>query len=209
VSTKANVFIGAGVLMAAAVVWMVRSGIRPHDAAPKTAAHAAPVDSAPSDDADARELRARLDILQAQISGLQQQLADRAGNAVPAPPASSATSPKPLDDTADKKRVIDRLEQVDLDFQVETRDPRWSRNTTSEFRSAVGRSDVLQKAFQSIDCRSTTCRVEMLDDRSPEFQRALMELAHTLTATVPSMSGRRLVRPDGTAVAVYYWSTGS
>jgi len=199
---------GLGVLVVAAASWKAfGAGPAARKVAPAREA-AIEVTTPMASSNGSREVQDRLDLLQAQVAGLRQELAERQAIAVAAP-ANSAAAPDPAS-TADQDRVMrERLEQVQANFEAEPRDMKWSRATTTELGSAIAGGPMLQAAVLSVDCRSATCRVEMLDDRSPAFHRQLEALARTVGPDLPSMAGERVMRPDGTAIAVYYWSRGS
>jgi hypothetical protein len=129
----------------------------------------------------------------------------------PAPPTSaSAAALDPAGGpAAEDARREQYFEGVEADFDAEPSDPRWSRTTASEFQSSVARSDILRKALESIDCRSSTCRIELKDDPSPQFREQIQELARDVAPVVPSMKGHRFTKPDGTTSMVLYWSKGS
>jgi hypothetical protein len=162
-----------------------------------------------SESADSRDLREEVGLLRAQLNGL---LAERAQEntarsvAMAAPAAPIASTP---DHAAGDARLFEHVQKVETAFQAEARDPKFARQAADDFRTALTHSEVLQNAFQNIECRSTTCRVEMLDDRSAKFQGQLHQLIQEVGPTLPIMTGRRTVRQDGTPIAVYYWSVSA
>jgi hypothetical protein len=202
VSTKIIVLSGLACVAMGGAVWALAA--RPKPSRSAAAAAQTPAESvAPAND---RAMQDRLQLLEARIAGLQQQLAERGQAAPPAAPTASAPI---LDRAADEARAQEHIRQVEADFEAESRDPHWARETAADFEGVVAHNDRLKGAFQNIECRSSTCRVEMLDDRSKEFTLQLSELARTVGPNLPTMNGERKTRPDGTAVAVFYWSKGS
>jgi hypothetical protein len=203
----------AGLVAATAIAagWMalshggVRKGARAlrEEAPPSASAASAATSTEPGD------VRDQVSLMQAQLNGL---LAERAqeGALRPAPAAASSAPADPAQEHAEAdRRLRERVERVETDFQAELRDSKWSRAASSEFQTAVARNGLLQSAFQNIDCRSSTCRVEMLDDRSPDFRKQLQLLIRDIGPSLPIMTGHRETRADGTEVAIYYWSKNS
>jgi hypothetical protein len=207
VSTKIIVLTGVACVVAAAVSWRVAAGrAKPAKPTGSVAAAEAEPTTAP---ANARAMQERLELLEARVAGLQEQLAER-GAAAPLPARALAAAPDGAPDPAtDERRLEEHMRQVEASFDVETRDPRWARETASKFQDVVAGSDQLKKAFQGIECRSSTCRLEMLDDRSREFYLRMSDLARAIGSELPTMNGERTTRPDGTAVAIYYYTKGS
>jgi len=211
--TKDVMVLGLASLLAAALVW------RAFDPAPKRAAAGAIASEQRSSDGSTSEARAseeRLNGLHGEVVALRQQLAAQqlaaqqlaavSGQAPVAPPPVEQAAP---DRAADQRRLEEHLQGVVADFEAEPRDVNWARDRTEEFHRSFARGRLLEQAVQSVDCRSSMCRVEMLDNRSPDFFKELNDMVSTIGPHLPSMSGQRLTRPDGTAVAVYFFSKDS
>jgi hypothetical protein len=199
---------GVAGLLVAATVWKVV------DRAPKRGAQrviATEQQLPESAASDARATEDRLNRLQAQVGELRQQLAieqlAKASAQVPVspPPVESATP----DRAAEQRRLEEHMQGIVADFEAESRDANWARDRTEEFQKSFARGSLLKKAVQSLDCRSTTCRVEMLDDRSADFFKELNDMVSIIGRSLPTMAGQRVTRPDGTAVAVYFFSKDS
>lgn len=77
----------------------------------------------------------------------------------------------------------------------------------AELEASVASGALLKNAFQSVDCRTSMCRVEMLDDRSSGFFMQLNELVLSVAPHLPNMTGKHTKRPDGTAITIYYFSS--
>jgi hypothetical protein len=166
---------------------------------------------------DARGTDAQLNRLEQQVAGLQQQLTRQqwlashsaASPVAAAPDASAAPPPAPPDEAADLARQQAEMDRVVADFEAESRDANWSRDITAAFQAQLDQQALLKGALQSLDCRASLCRLEMLDDRSPAFQTQLNRMALGLARQLPSMAGQRLTRADGTPIFVYFFSKNS
>lgn len=164
--------------------------------------------SAANDSAD----RAQLQQLQLQMAGLQQQLTQQrllaAGQQAGATPSAAASdaAPPPPDAAAEHQRQQENLDRIAANFEAEPRDASWSRDTTAAVQAELNQGELLKNALQSLECRSSLCRLEMVDDRSPAFFTQLNRMALKVANRLPSMAGQRLTRPDGKAVFVYYFS---
>ena len=151
----------------------------------------------------------KLALLQAQVTGLQAQLAGKAAPApAPAVPAAEQRTPEEVS-AAEAKAWHELIAQTEMTFQAEARDPKWSQETSTAFRAAVMESGLLRAAFQNVDCRSSMCRVEMLDDRSPAFMTQLQNLILRVGPALPTMRGEHVTRPDGSKATIYYLSKES
>jgi len=207
--TKSIAIVVLGGVLAALVAW------RALDGSPKRAikaAHAAEqADPAAAPD-PAVAMQAQLDNLQARVLELQQQVADGHASAAAVASVAAALSARPAanepapDSAEEHRRMKEHLDEVVADFEAEPRDEHWGRERTAEFQGWLAKSDLLKKAFQNLECRSSMCRVEMLDDRSQKFFAQLTEMVASVGQQLPTVTGQRKTRPDGTEIAVYYFS---
>jgi hypothetical protein len=206
--TKDVAVLGLAGLVAVALVWKAFEQSPKRDVRGAIAAEQG--QSARSANGE-RTTEARLNLLQAQVLGLQQQLATQQ---LPSAAAESPVAPPPVEEAtpdteADQRRLEAHMQEVVASFEAESRDANWARARTEDFQKSFTRGNLLKQAVQSVDCRSTMCRVEMLDDRSPGFFKELNDMVSIIGSNLPSMSGQRVTRPDGTAVAVYFFSKDS
>jgi hypothetical protein len=144
-----------------------------------------------------RRTETELALLTSQVSQLRSEVGARTA----APLAAARPDPE--------RYGRERLERLEAAFGAEARDRGWSEETSSAFRTGIMRGDRLRRALQTIDCRSETCRLEMADDRSPEFQQELQQLALDVGTELPSMAFHFVTKPDGTRSVVYFWSKHS
>ena len=203
-------FVVMGLVAAAAgaVLWVGWPAHR-SDAARTARAEgeAARAPRAEGQDSHATDLK--LALLQAQVTGLQAQLAGKpAPTPAPAAPAAEQRTPEEVS-AAEAKAWHELIAQTEATFQAEARDPKWSQETSATFRAALMESSLLRAAFQNLDCRSSMCRVEMLDDRSPEFMTQLQNLILRVGPALPTMRGEHVTKPDGSKATIYYLSKES
>lgn len=158
---------------------------------------------------------AQLNRLEQQVAGLQLQLARQQlapsspADSAPAPAAAADAAPPPINEADEHARRQAEMDRVVAEFETESREANWSRDITAAFQAQFEKGALLKGALQSLDCRSSRCRLEMLDDRSPAFQNQLNQMAIELGRQLPSMAGQRITRADGKPVFVYFFSRSS
>jgi hypothetical protein len=110
---------------------------------------------------------------------------------------------------AERDRVAweTHIAKVDANFQAEMRDPRWATTTTELLRQRAAGDKVVGAALKDIDCRSTVCRVDMLDDQKGEFARKLPIFLQGVSNIFPLGQARTVDNPDGTKSLSFYLST--
>jgi hypothetical protein len=204
--SKSLAFMSLGIPVAALVAWLAFGKARA-PGAPGVRSDKAPIGSAApgAQSEDVNRLEGRITFLQSELASLQEQLARRTPGDTTSTPKASGPTAAPSSTISEKDRLREALAQREADFEAEARDHRWARDTTSAFQDAVTQGPALRAALKSIDCRTTTCRVEMAVDRTPAFQKQLDDLTDKLGPILPSMSYQRVSQPDGTTTTVYFW----
>jgi hypothetical protein len=93
--------------------------------------------------------------------------------------AEEATRPGPDSEEymaweAERKAMI---ADTEAKFQLEPRDSEWSRKLTADIQSAALKHGSAKDVLRAIDCRSSTCRLEVVDDRekAQDLQNFLMD----------------------------------
>lgn len=160
-----------------------------------------------------QRLRSQVAQLELKVAALSAQLSEpkTAGSAA----AAAQEAQIPPADTSAEQAERDRIAweahmtAVDADFQAEARDGRWASATTSLVRERAMRDQVMRAALKDIDCRSTVCRVDLVDDQKGEFARKLPNFIQSLNGTFPSGEARTTDNADGTKTLSIYLSTTS
>jgi hypothetical protein len=159
---------------------------------------------------DLRALKAQVAFLTTQVSQLRAELAERTGappEPAPGPPADAPSKPSAAEVVqAEAGQWHELMARTETDFQAEPRDPRWASDTSAEMHAAVMERAALRAVFQSVDCRSTTCRLEMTDSPARDFSKQLRTLVMRVGPKLPTMMAEHHTRPDGTKTTVYYFT---
>jgi hypothetical protein len=114
--------------------------------------------------------------LRAELARATQQPASRANDteAQPASPEQAA------------QLWREHMEQVAVEYEMETRDARWARDTESKIRGALATSRVLSDAVESLDCRSASCRIQLKPSQASNFDEDLLRVVHEVGSFLPS-----------------------
>jgi hypothetical protein len=110
---------------------------------------------------------------------------------------------------SDRAAWEDHMAEVALSFEAEARDGRWARDTASVVTQHVQDNAAMRAAFKQIDCRSATCRVDMIDDQKGEFSQQLPIFVNGLGRLFPSAEVRTVDNADGTRTLSLYFSAHS
>ena len=89
-------------------------------------------------------------------------------------------------------------------FLKEVRDPSRASGKESRIREPSERSASLRHAIQSVDCRSVTCRVEMVDDAAANLGETMSLFISDLSESLPLLTTDWVKAPDGTGRYVLY-----
>jgi len=128
------------------------------------------------------------------------------------PPLSATDSEAMITERAaaraeDERAFKDHVSSTAASFEREDRDQRWSSETGSALQVAFGSEALKGVSYQNIDCRTTMCRVEVVDDGSGAVGEALQKLASEIGSTLPSMLVDRIDQENGRATMVLYLSS--
>lgn len=136
---------------------------------------------------DLSSVRQRLSDLSDEMTRLRSDLEKRPAAEKPA----EVTAPPPLH-TAEARAEQERqwhehMAKVDEEFQGEPVESTWSTSTSATIRTAIQSREALKDTLRRIDCRSQTCRVEIVDDGAGKVQNELSILASDLGDTLPNV----------------------
>jgi hypothetical protein len=186
VANQHSVWIGVGVLVGLAVLAAQAQRSRePLAARGEALARVSSVRPSPPSSGDVAALRSELEVLRAQV------------NARPDAALSAASSPPPtiepgaVQPTAaqarheSEQRWRDHMAEVAFSFAQEARDGRWAAATSQVVSSALNRNATLAGMAGPIDCRSTSCRVEIERDAGGAVEKELPIFLNSLASTLP------------------------
>ena len=156
-------------------------------------------------------LRSQVAQLELRVAALTALIAEqKQGSGTPGqlgPDASDAPAPTPEQVERDKAQWEDQMVAVDADFEAEPRDSRWASSATNLLRDRATDDEVMRTALKQIDCRSTICRVDMIDDQKGDFARQLPVFLQSLGSAFPTGQASTVENPDGTRTLSIYLST--
>jgi len=168
--------------------------------------------AAGSQAAELAELRREMLQLRKQVHAQGEQL-DSAANA----PYDDSQA---VADRHDPQAVLERREEderkhreymvgVDAAFRNEATDPRWAATTTVAVQAAITETGELRQLARSVECRSSTCRVELTDNGSGKLASVLPAFAMRVGHELPSVDIGRIQDASGAATTVLYMSRHS
>jgi hypothetical protein len=98
------------------------------------------------------------------------------------------------------------MEAVDTAFSRQAVDPTWSATTASTIREVLSSDEVGGIQAENIDCRSTGCRIALLDDGSGRLSRSLPIVGLQLAGQFSSMTANTIPQGNGSSTLVLYMS---
>lgn len=101
------------------------------------------------------------------------------------------------------------LAQAEEQFATEPYDATWSSGRSASIQELAGRNQELRGALRSAECRSHTCRIELLDDVAANLSANLPAFLSELAPSLPSVTTDRITGPDGTSSYVLYLAGGT
>lgn len=149
-------------------------------------------------DADLQRMQAQVAALQSQMSAM-----NRRGD----PAAQRAGMPMAdirLQVAADEQRHDAYVAGLQASFRLEKVDPRWSTNATSRLWDAINQADAMRGAARNVECRASTCRIEIADDGSGRINKSLPLWSQQLVDVLPRMVGQTVVNQNGQTETVLY-----
>lgn len=149
-------------------------------------------------DADLQRMQAQVAALQSQISAINRRsdpAAQRGG-------ASMADMRRQI--AADEQRHAAYVAGLQASFRQEKVDPRWSTNATSRLWDAINQADAMRGAARNVECRASTCRIEIADDGTGRVNKSLPLWSQQLVDVLPRMVGQTVVNQNGQTETVLY-----
>jgi len=190
-------WIGGAALTSFALAWAWSARTGRIDAAAGTPAPLAAVaDAAPAREDELRRLREQVEAMQAQIAASER----RRG----ADPATASPDQARHLAEQDRQRHAAYVAGLQSSFRLEPTDPRWSAATSARLLDSLQRDDALRGAAREVECRSSSCRIELTLDAAGAVDKRLPLWSLQLADALPRMVGQSVVRPNGERALVLY-----
>jgi hypothetical protein len=161
--------------------------------------------------ADLAALTGEVDSLKAEVLALRHQPPAQS-SPVPSradrPPAPDVRSDSSAREEEAAQMRQAQMEKIDAAFRRQTIDQSWSANTASAIHEVLNSTEVGLQA-ENIDCRSSSCRVELHDDGSGRLSKSLPIVALQLAGSMPTVTADTIPQADGTSNVVLYMSRDS
>jgi len=168
--------------------------------------------------ADLAALTGEIDALKAEVLALRHQLPAQSSSIAsradrpPAPDVRSDQSAREEEAATRQEEAATRqaqMEKIDAAFRRQTIDQSWSANTTSAIHDALNSPEDGALQAENIDCRSSSCRVELHDDGTGRLSKSLPIVALQLAGSMPTVTADTIPQEDGTSNVVLYMSRDS
>jgi hypothetical protein len=136
-------------------------------------------------------LREQVALLRREVSAVQRQIHEQGRAAtVVAPGREEDLTKDPRTDPAARAAAErERQEQMavlEANFRQEPTDRGWAFQAAGAVQEALASDEMGQAALRNIECRSSTCRVELADDDTGELAKGIPMLLQQLDETLPS-----------------------
>ena len=156
-------------------------------------------------------LKEQVALLKGEVSTLQRQIHERwQAAAVAAPRNEEDLDADPRTDPATRaeaERVRqEQMKIVEASFRQEPTNRLWSFEAAGAVHDALANTDIGLTALRSLECRSSTCRVEFIDDDTGELEEVLPILLQQVSQTLPNGTANHVEDGAGGQSIVLYLS---
>jgi len=119
---------------------------------------------------EVRKLRNQVNQLNVDVQRLRNTVADATGAAADGEP-TVALSPE-----EQEQRWLDHVQLLDRAFRDEPLEEGWSRQMTDQIRAELSQDELAAGSVVDVDCRSTTCKLQLADLVTPRGEAAIQRL---------------------------------
>jgi hypothetical protein len=154
------------------------------------------------------ELRTRVSSVESELANMRARLEGLERAPTPEPGAAAESPPEDLSPeelARQKQEWRAHMAEVEAEYQLEGRDAAWAREAQTTITRALDGLPALSKGMRSLDCRSETCRLEVVNDHQPDFDKQLPLLQLGVTG-LPAAKYDRVSDPDGKVRTIVYFS---
>lgn len=121
-------------------------------------------------------------------------------------PPLEVPRPDPTILTAMERERQEQMAAIEASFRQEPSDPQWSFAMTGVVQEALAGEETLQTALQNLECRSSTCRVEIADDDAGELAKSMPVVLQQLASTLPNVIADQVEDGGGNRSLLLYLS---
>ncbi|MES2353484.1 MAG: hypothetical protein V4568_03605 [Pseudomonadota bacterium] len=180
-----------------------------HSTVTRSAFSVTPGSGKPMDDLTA--LREEVAVLRAEVSMLRRRIptqgqAQAETEDTPAMTAEKNARTDPLARAEAEKAHQKQMAGVEAAFRNEPNDSKWSSRAASTLQDALTGDDAARANMRNVECRSHTCRVEIIDDGSGQLAKSMPLIAQRVAQTFPTMTANQIDQGNGTSTTVLYMS---
>lgn len=104
----------------------------------------------------------------------------------------------------DHRRHLAYVAGVQAAFRQERVDPAWSPIASSRIRDAISHNEAMRGAMRNVECRSSTCRVEISNDAGGAANKNLPMLLQQFSDLLPRTVAQSVVNASGQTEMVLY-----
>ena len=99
------------------------------------------------------------------------------------------------------------MASIEQAFGNEKVDPAWASRASARVGSTFEGDEMLRNVTHTVECRQTTCRVQLDDDGSGRLSGRMPFLTLGLADVLPQVSAEHLDQPNGRGAMVLYMSS--
>jgi hypothetical protein len=157
------------------------------------------------------EMDKKLALLRSEVDSLRRALLEQNMTAHPqATPENESSRAARNDSIAqaeEDRKSKQMMEAKDSEFRSEQADAQWSSQTSATIRQAVGNDPAFRDSVRNIDCRSSTCRVEISgSQQTGGNSKSLDGFVQQVGATLPQVSYFQIDNGNGESTVVMFMS---
>jgi hypothetical protein len=158
-----------------------------------------------------RDLSGQVARLNAQVSAIERQLRGMSRTvAYENPRVEEGRHQEPANDPVARaeaeSRRREQMEAVEASFRQEASDPRWSADVTATVQGVLASKEAASIELRGLECRSSTCRIEIVDDGNGKLAMAMPLFILHLGRTLPHVVVDHIDDGDGAKVMILYMS---
>jgi hypothetical protein len=179
--------------------------------------HATVLDNDSEDDSVKMAESRKLDALEEEVATLRREMvllrSERSRSLGPAATPAGTSHPPPARRDAEilaatREARHSAIADIEADFSMEVRDATWSSATAGNIQDIARMNESIGNALRSVECRSRSCRVEIVDDASADTTNNLPTFLMALGSTLPNTVADHVQAPDGHQIYVIYMTRG-
>ena len=159
-------------------------------------------------------LREQVILLRREVAAVQRQLYEQGQTATS---VASGREEDPANDprtdpaarAAVERQRQEQMAVLEANFQQEPTDRGWSSEAVAAVQEVLASDETVQTAVRGIECRSSTCRVELADDDTGESAKVMPILLQQLAETLPNVTANQVDDSAGGKRTILYMSRES